>query len=641
MEALSTTTFLFGDFELDGSKRLLLKQGNPVALNSKTLDLLLVLVENHGSVLSRDELLDKVWANQFVEENNLAVQISALRKIFGERKDEHRFIVTVPGRGYSFVAELDEPADGEIIIESHSLSRIVVEEESAENDLRPADDPDVRPRLPAAPSWRSRVLLVGLPVLILAVSGLGYWFFLGRTSGPPQVESIAVMPFVNDSGNPDLEYLSDGMTESLINSLSRLKQLSVKARTTVSRYKNRDVQPQQIGSDLNVQAVLNGRVVQRADQLTLYLSLIDTRTGNQIWGEQYDRKQADLVSLQSEIARDVSNKLLARLSVLDKGNLTKSYTTDPEAYRAYLKGRYFINKHTEGGYKKGLEHFQRAIAIDPNYALAYVGIADAYISASDWYLSVNDSLPEAKAAALKALEMDDSLAEAHATMMYVNLFYDWNWAGVEREYRRTVELDPNNVSSHYGFVLYLIIMGRSSESIEHAKQTFQIDPLSIEANRMLGDAFLMARDYHQAIEQYHRTIEMDPYYWWPHLQLAESYLEVGRFAEAIAEMEKARSLDTSPLILRELGRAYAVAGNENKAREILEELKTLSGKSYVSPEFVALIHGALGERDAAFEWLEKAFADRSIALLFLKTDPDWDDFRSDPRFQDLMRRVGL
>jgi len=479
--------------------------------------------------------------------------------------------------------------------------------------------------------------VVGI-VTLAALSIAAYWFY-GRTES--RISSIAVMPFSNESGNADIEYLSDGMTETLIGSLSQIPELNIKARSSVFRYKGKDASAQTIGKELGVQAILNGRVVQRGQDLTLYVELVDVQNENSLWKQTYNRAMTNLLTLQTEVARDVAGKLKVKLSGADEQRMARNRTGNSEAYEAYLKGRYFIEKPTEEGYKNALEYFQKAVESDPSYALPYVGIADAYINAADWYLSVNDSMPKAKAAALKALEMDDSLAEAYSTMMYVSLFYDWDWPEVERLYKRTVELNPNYGWGHNGYGVYLEIMGRSSESIAHAQQVLQIDPLSIEANRTLGDAYFFAREYDQAIEHYRKTVSLDPNYWWPHLSLGQAYLHAGRFDEAIAEMEKARSLDNSPLILSQLGAAYALAGKKSRAREMLEELKTLSGKGYVSPEFFALIHANLGDRDAAFEWLERGFADRSIGLLFLKVGPGWDGLRSDTRFQAMMRRVGL
>ena len=493
--------------------------------------------------------------------------------------------------------------------------------------------------LAAVKGGRTRnLVLAGVAIVTLTAVAIGAYWYYGRFE--PQISSIAVMPFVIESGNPDVDYLSDGVTETLIGSLSRIPNLNVKARASVFRYKGKDASAQTIGRELGVQAILNGRVVQRGEALTLYVELVDVQNENSLWKNTYNKQMADLVSLQSDVARDVAEKLRLRLTGADEKRVARNYTENSEAYDAYIKGRYFLNTATEHGYKKALESFSEAVARDPSYAPAYVGIADAYITAADWYISVNDSLPKAKAATLKALEMDDTLAEAHATLMWISWMYG-NWADVEREYGRTIELDPRNIWARYGFAAYLIMLGRSSESEILAKQTLQIDPLSIEANRTLGDAYLSGRKYDQAIEQYKKTIEMDPYYWWPHLLLGQTYLYSGRSDEAIAEMQKARALERNPMILSNLAYAYAKSGNEQNARELLSELKTLSRTNYVSPEFIAMVHNGLGEREAAYEWLEKAFADRSIGLLFLKTSPTWDEFRSDKRFQDMMRRVGL
>jgi TolB-like protein/DNA-binding winged helix-turn-helix (wHTH) protein/Tfp pilus assembly protein PilF len=646
METLPAKHFRFGDFELDSPKRLLLKDGQPVALNSKTFDLLFALVENHGEVLSKDELLERVWPGQFVEEGNLTVQVSTLRKIFGERKDEHRFIVTVPGRGYSFVAELDDGINGEIVIESHRRSRIIVEEETAENGfLNKSENAAIDyAQLPSAlPSIRQkRGFLVALSVLILAAAGLGYWFLAYIPSDSASIESLAVMPFVNESGNADNEYLSDGMTETLISSLSRLPRLSVKARSSVFRYKGKDVSPKTVGKELSVQAVLLGRVIQRGDQLTLSLELVDARTENVIWSDQYNRKQTKLLSLQSEIARDVSQKLRQRLTGADVQKVTKNYTENAEAYQLYLKGRYHWNKLDEDGYKKSLDYYQQATVLDPNYALAYAGIADAYSLAADWYLSNREAMEKSKLAATRALELDDTLAETHAAMGTIRMFLDWNWPETEKEYRRAIELNPNQADPHQWYSFYLgAVQGQHIEAIEEARQAQQLDPFSRYANMYLAQAFIWARQYDRAIEQLHETLEWDQNFWWAHSMLGLAYERKGQFREAIAELQKARQLDNNPFILGQLGRNYARSGKRAEAQKLIAELKELSRQRYVSSNFIAEIYAALGERDKVFEWLEKSFEERSIGMLFLKNDPLWDDLRSDQRFQDLVRRVGL
>ena len=350
-----------------------------------------------------------------------------------------------------------------------------------------------------------------------------------------------------------------------------------------------------------------------------------------------------VVSLQSEIARDVSQKLRARLSGADEQKLTKSYTANAEAYQLYLKGNYHLYKGNEDGYKKSLDYFQQAIDKDPNYTQAYAGIAAAYTEAADQYLSNREAMAKAKTAATKALELDDTLAESHFSMAGIRMFYDWNWSETEKEFRRAIELNQNYALAHQGYSFYLgMVRGRYSEAIAEAKQAQQIDPLSLYANANLGYAFLIARQYDAAIEQLHKTLELDQNYSWTHALLGDVYERRGQFPEAIAEYQKAGQLADSAVGMQgSLGRVYARSGKRVEAQKLIDELNELSKQHFVPPTDVAAIYAALGERDQAIEWLEKGYEERSGGVLLLKSDPLWDDFRSDPRFQDLLRHVGL
>jgi len=482
-------------------------------------------------------------------------------------------------------------------------------------------------------------------LLLLPVIGFGYWYLNHRGSTATQIESIAVLPFKNESDSADLEYLSDGMTESLINSLSQLPHLSVKARSSVFRYKGKGAEAQQVASDLSVQAVLSGRVIQRGDDLTLYLSLVDGRNGNQLWGEQYNRKLADLVSLQSEIARDVSHKLRARLSGVDEKKVAKTYTENAEAYQLYLRGNYYLFEGDESGYKRSLDYFQQAIGKDPDYAQAYAGIANVYIEAADVTLTNREAMAKAKEAATKALELDDTVAEGHASMAGIRMFYDWNWPEAEKEYRRAIELNPNYALAHQGYSFYLgMVRGRYPEAIAEAKKAQQVDPLSLYANANVGYAYLTARRYDDASEQLHRTLELDQNYSWTHVLIGDLHERRGEFPEAIAEYEKVRQLDDTFAIGMQgnLGRIYARLGERDKAQKVIDKLKELSKQQhFVSSIDVAAIYAALNERERAIEWLEKGYQERTGGMLLLRTDPVWDDYRSDPGFQDVLRRVGL
>jgi serine/threonine protein kinase/Tfp pilus assembly protein PilF len=488
-----------------------------------------------------------------------------------------------------------------------------------------------------------RSFAAGLTVLLIGAIGFGYWYSNHRSSTATQIESIAVLPFVNASGNNDVEYLSDGMSESLINSLSQLPNLSVKARSSVFRYKGKEVEPQQVAAELSVHAILNGRLVQRGDDLALYLSLVDARNGNQLWGEQYNRKLTDLVALQDEITRDVSRKLRARLSGTDEQNLAKNYTANTEAYQLYLKGRFHFLKNTGSEIQTGISYFQQAIEIDPSYALAYAGLADAYRAmALGGEMRSTEFLPKAKAAAQKALGIDDTLAEAHAVLGYIIYWYDWDWNAAEKQYKRALELNPNSSEAHLFYAHLLSSTGRHAEGLAEAKRARDLDPLNLRTNALEGQYLIYAGQTDEALNRLQKTFELDPNYRLIHLFASSAYIEKGMFAEAVAEARKARELSgVSSYPTAFLGYALAKSGKRAEAQAVLEELLKLSTERYIPPYHIALIYNGLDERDKAFAWLERGFVQRDPKMVFLKVEPKWNNLRDDPRFQDLLQRVGF
>jgi TolB-like protein len=449
--------------------------------------------------------------------------------------------------------------------------------------------------------------------------------------------------FKNESGNADVEYLSDGVTESLINSLSQLSNLSVKARSTVFRYKDKMSEPQAVAAELSVQAILSGRVVQRGDDLTFYLSLIDGRNGNQLWGQRYDRKIADLVALQNEIGHDVSRKLRVRLSVGDEQKLKKEYTSNAEAYQLYLRGRYYALKRTLAETQKAISYFQQAIAIDPSYALAYVGLADAHVSALAANLPANECFPQARAAAEKAIEIDDTLAAAHAQLGFITFWYDWDWSASENKLKRALELDPDSADTHLFYAHLLSNTGRDAEALAEAKRARELDPLNLRINALEAQFLIHAGRTDEALTRLQQTLEMDSNYFLAHLYASSAYIEKGMYSEAISEARRAGDISGARSTHSEafLGYALAKSGKEAEARSVLEGLLKSSAKRYVSPYHIAFVYNGLGEHDLALAWLERAYALRNTGMVFLKVEPKWNNLRSDPRFQDLLRRVGL
>jgi serine/threonine protein kinase/tetratricopeptide (TPR) repeat protein len=485
---------------------------------------------------------------------------------------------------------------------------------------------------------RHKVIAVAA-VLVIASAAAAYFYFARERAGA--INSVAVLPFINAGGDSQVEYLSDGLTESLITSLSQLPRLSVKARSSVFRYKGKDAPPQQVGKELNVQAILNGRVVQLGNDLTLHIELVDVETETALWSGDYNRSMTNLVSLPGEIARDVSSKLRLKLSGPDEQRLAKNYTANPEAYQLYLKGRYHLLKLTPPEIQTGISYFQQAIGVDPAYALAYVGLADAYRSlALAAEMTPTEFLPKAKAAAQKAIEIDDTLAEAHAELGFIIFWYDWNWNTAETQLKRALELNPNDADTHLFYAHLLSNTGRHAEGLAEIKHARELDPLNLRTSALEGQFLIHAGRTDEALARLQKTLELDPNFWFAHMFASSAYIEKGMFAEAVAEARRARESGVSSPISF-LGYALAKSGKPAEARAVLEELLKRSAERYVPPYNIAMIYNGLGERDETLDWLERAYQQRDQKLVFLKVEPKWNNLRGDPRFQDLLHRVGF
>jgi eukaryotic-like serine/threonine-protein kinase len=457
------------------------------------------------------------------------------------------------------------------------------------------------------------------------------------------IDSLAVLPFENACRDPEHEYLSDGITGSLINILATVPRLRVIARSTVFRYKGREIDPQAAGRDLNVRAVLTGRMMESGGSLRIGAELVDVATGCQLWGAQYDRKPGDIFVIQDEISNEISGKLRVKLTRADKKRLTKHHTTDTEAYRLYLKGRHHWNRWTEEGFYKAIEYFRQAVEKDPSYALAYSGLADSYVLLG-WnsYLPPKDAFPRGKVAAMTALEIDEELGEAHSPLAAVLWLHDWQWQEAQREFKRSLALNPSYPTANHWHAEYVMTMGRQAEAIAKMKDSQELDPLSLIINVAIGWACYMARRYQEAIEQLLRTIDLDPNYPVTHWILGLVYRKTGRYESAISEGEKAVSLSGgSPMMRAALAQTYGESGRASEAFHVLDELTKLAKHKYVAPHFFAGIHIGLAEYDRAIEYLEKSYQERSHWLIYLHIDPSMDDLRNHSSFQDLLRRVGL
>jgi serine/threonine-protein kinase len=487
---------------------------------------------------------------------------------------------------------------------------------------------------------RDRAYLYGgIMALLILLSAIGFYHFMPQRD---DIDSLAVLPFVNASADPETEYLSEGISESLIRSLSQLPRLKVMSFSVVSRYKGKTADAHEIGRDLHVQAILVGRIAQRGEALSISAELVDTDDNRHIWGEQYERKLSDLLSVQGEITHAVANKLQSGLTGEEKKRLVKRYTTNSEAHQLYLKGRYHTAKYNKEGYEKGLAYFRQAVMKDPNYALAYDGLAYYYNNSLEWMMSPQEALPQAKEAAMKALALDETLAEAHASLGHVYLFYDWDWPAAEHEFKRAIQLNPNYATTYIYYALYWVTKGRFDEALAVMKRAYEIEPLSPETNTFLGWIYTLAGQNDPAMAQLNNALEIDPNFWFAHLMLGSVHESSGRLAEACAEYEKASAMEGEfSEGLASLGACYARQGKIAEARKILLELKQRAEKGYVPPYFFFSIHYALGEKDEALPWFEAAFEQRCIYLLWDKVFAYSDYQRKDPRLAAILDKVGV
>jgi serine/threonine-protein kinase len=460
----------------------------------------------------------------------------------------------------------------------------------------------------------------------------------------PPAPSIAVLPFVNMSADRDNEYFCDGLAEELINALTKLEQLHVVARTSAFSFKNKEVDVREIGRKLDVIYVLEGSVRRAGDRLRITAQLIDVRDGYHLWSERYDREASDVFAIQDEISLAIVDKLRIRLLGQEKATLLTRYRDNLEAYNLYLKGRYYWDQRPQG-LKRAIESFQQAIEKDPDYALAYAGIADCYVTLGSWENGTFpplEAIPKAKAAAKKAIELDDTLPEAYASLAYATMNYDWDWPSVESGYKHAFNLNPRYATAHHWYSHYLLARGRADESLVESKRCLELDPLDLIINIHLAWHHQFARQYDEALEQCWKVSELYPNSFWPSFFSALAYEQKGMYGEALAESEKAIKMSGNvTFTTAALGHLYALSGKQAEARKTIAELKELSSKRYVTAYDIAIIYAGLGENDQAFEWLDKALEERSSWLPYLGIEPRIDELRSDPRFKALLERVGL
>jgi DNA-binding winged helix-turn-helix (wHTH) protein/TolB-like protein/tetratricopeptide (TPR) repeat protein len=624
----------FAEFELDIDHRRLLRDGEPIALNAKTFDLLAFLVENKGRTITKDEILEAVWAGQFVEEANLTVQISALRKALGEKKDAPRFLVTVPGKGYKFVADVNN-GDGEIVIEKHRFERVVINEE-----IEKSQNPETKQLTEGKPQNRKAVFaFVGL-ILFILLGFAGYRYF--SPTAKYQIKSIAVLPFkplvIEDRNEP----LEMGMADTLITKLSNLREINVRPISAVRRYAGIEQDAIAAGREQQVDAVLDGQIQKSNDKIRMTIRLVRVDDGTLIWTNQFDEKMSDIFGLQDSISRRVADSLALKLSGERNIQITKHYTENPEAYQLYLLGRFHFAKRTREALAKSIEYFNQAIEKDPNYALAYVGLAAAY-STSGWndFLLPHEAYPKAKEAIGKALRLDETIAEAHAVLGNIRRGYDWDLMGAESAYRRALELDPNNPTTYQWYGLNMSFAGQHDESVGLLRRARELDPLSMIINKSLGDALSFARRFDEAIEQYHRVLELDPHFPNVYREIGTCYYYKNMHDKAFEEW--LRGVSVSGANSNDIGtlrNAYQHLGMKGFWRELAEQIKQAK-VSYISSYDVASCYSAAGEKEKALDWLEKAYQEHSSGMVALNAELMFDNIRSESRFLELVRRVGL
>jgi len=652
-------SYQFDAFELDPVRRVLLREGKAIALKPKVFETLLVLIRNSGRVMEKDELMQQVWPDTVVEEVNLAHNISMLRKALGQRADENRFIITVPGRGYGFVAEVKEiqrNLSASTTVSEYELtrSRLVVEEtdlprgfdiyaDRANARLLPATKPKGR----IARAMERKVLLFGAALVGMAmVIALGLLLSNSRTPKPQpfaQIKSIAVLPFkplVTESRDESLEL---GMADTLIARLSNIKGINVRPISAVRRYAGAEQDAVAAGREQRVDAVIDGQIQKAGEKIRVTVRLVRVVDGASMWSSQFDERITDIFRVQDSISERVAGVLALRLTGEEKERLAKSYTDNTEAYQLYLLGRYHVNRLTDDGILKSLEYFQQAIEKDPNFALAFAGLAGSYNALAGFNVRPpKEVYPSARSAALTALTLDPLLVQAHTELAMVNFTFDWDWAGAEREFKRALEINPGDSDAHYFYSYCLVFLGNFDSAIAEMRKAQELDPVSLVKLTGVAQVLLIARRYDEALEVCRKALDMDPNLGFAHWLLGLAYMYKGSYEPAILALQKSIPLSgDSPDEPASLAHAYALSGRRAEARKILMNLNERAKRSYISPGTIADLYFLLGDKDQAFVLLEKALDERDNMMVLLKVEPMFDPFRSDPRFANLLRRVGF
>ena len=663
----------FGDFEVDAATGLLRRRGVRVKLQDQPLQILLMLLLRPGQAVTREELRKTLWpSDTFVDfDHSLNSAVMRLREALGDSAERPRFVETLPKRGYRFLApvtpvstDTQSPTENPRSSKASEAAAAEIQVVDAGNVAKPTlvlapsitstETPQAAPVSTSAPAplqpaietkSRANRLVVGtvLLILIVAVIGVVAWRQL-RAGRGERIESLVVLPIENLTGDSNQDYLADGITDELTADLAKIRSLRVISRTSAMSYKGTRKPLPDIAHDLKVDAVVEGTLRRSGNRIRITAELIQASSDRHLWVETYDTQIQDILATESDVVRAIAKEIRVKFTPEQQRQLA-ARAMGAAPYETYLKGRYYWNQRTADGMKRAIGYFEQAIQQDPNSALAYAGLADAYdimASAIIEAVPTKDAYPKAKEAALRAVQLDDSLAEAHTSLATMSFNYDWNWPAAERDLKRALEIDPNYATAHQRYSIYLMAMGRTDESLTEMTRAHTLDPLSVSINFSLGWRLFFAHRYDDAIAQLRATLEMDPNFALAHRVLGQVYEQKGQLSDAILELQTAARLSSdSPLVLGALGHAYAHAGRRRDAEQVLQHMLAKNSERYVSPIHIAEVYAGLGDRESTFQWLDKALQDRSNGLVFLKVDPGFDILRSDPAFLEVLRKVGL
>jgi TolB-like protein/DNA-binding winged helix-turn-helix (wHTH) protein/Flp pilus assembly protein TadD len=640
MESLQPNSVVrFGTFEVSLQSGEVRKAGLRIRVQQQPMKLLEILLEHPGEVVSREELRGRVWPSESFGDFDQALNIAIgkLRSALGDSAENPRFIETLPKRGYRFIADVSVLDTDARLRRPGSVAAGPTATESGQTPQGSG--------LAVAPKrqpWPTRVIVVAL-ALVLSLLIFFAWRFRSPAPAPTGIRSIAVLPLENLSGDASQNYFADGMTDELITDLAQISALRVISRTSVMTYKGAHKPLPQIARELNVDAVVEGSVLRSGDQVRITAQLIEASTDKHLWSQSYEGELRDTLALQNRVASAIADQIRINLTPQEQAALKNVKVVTPEAYESYLKGRYFWNKRTADGLKAALAYFNQAIEEDPTYAQAYSGLADTYALLGDWQyaaMTPTEAFPKAKAAAIKALELDSKLGEAHNSLAFVLDGYDWDFESAEKEFQRAIELNPGYATAHHWYAWHLSLLGRFDDAIAEMRKAENLDPLSLIINADLAELLVLAHSYDDSIRQSRKTIEMDPNFALAHNQLAQAYLQKHMYDEAVAELQEAVKLSgDSPTCLANLARAYVASGKRSEAVKLLGDLKKRSNPGHSNAAEIAMIYASLGDKDQAMTWLGKGFEERFNPGVLLR--PGFDPLRSDPRFQNLLRRIGL